>query len=127
IAAGCRQAGCALVGGETAEMPGFYAAGEYDLAGFCVGVVEKGKQADGSAIRDGDRLLGLASSGLHSNGYSLARSILFDGLGMDPASHVPELGCTLAEELLRPTRIYARSLLYLARAGLLRGAAHITG
>ncbi|HJZ86922.1 MAG TPA: phosphoribosylformylglycinamidine cyclo-ligase [Polyangia bacterium] len=127
IADGCRLAGCALVGGETAELPGMYADGEYDLAGFCVGVADKARFVDGRAIEAGDRVLGLASSGLHSNGYALARKVLLERMGLALEKDVPELGCTLAEELLRPTRIYARSLVALARADLLRGAAHITG
>jgi phosphoribosylformylglycinamidine cyclo-ligase len=127
IADGCRQAGCALVGGETAELPGFYAAGEYDLAGFCVGVVEKSRRVDGSAIRAGDRLLGLASSGFHSNGYSLVRRVLLDEMKL-PLDRAPDgLDAPLADLLLRPTRIYVRSLRALYAADLLRGAAHITG
>jgi phosphoribosylformylglycinamidine cyclo-ligase len=127
IANGCAEAGCALVGGETAELPGFYAAGEYDLAGFCVGVVEKSKRVDGSAIVAGDRLLGLASSGFHSNGYSLVRRVLLEHMEL-PLHAVPEgFQASLAEVLLRPTRIYVRSVRALYAAGLLRGAAHITG
>jgi phosphoribosylformylglycinamidine cyclo-ligase len=127
IAEGCRQAGCALIGGETAEMPGMYPAGEYDLAGFCVGVVERARFVDGRTIAVGDPVLGLASSGLHSNGYALARRVLFERLGLQLDAHVAELGGPLVDELMRPTRIYARSLVRLARAGLLGGAAHITG
>ncbi len=127
IADGCQQAGCALVGGETAELPGFYADGEYDLAGFCVGVVERSRRIDGRAIQVGDRLLGLASSGFHSNGYSLVRRVLLEkmALGLDdvPAG----LDAPLGEVLLRPTRIYVKALRRLAAAELLRGAAHITG
>jgi phosphoribosylformylglycinamidine cyclo-ligase len=131
IADGCREAGCALVGGETAELPGFYAPGEYDLAGFCVGVVEKSTRVDGRAIEPGDRLLGLASSGFHSNGYSLVRRVLLEHMGLPldrpPAGLDGGGDRSLAELLLAPTRIYVRSLRALYGAGLLRGAAHITG
>lgn len=127
VAEGCRMAGCALLGGETAEMPGFYAAQDYDLAGFAVGVVEREKLIDGSAIRPGDVLLGLASSGLHSNGFSLARKVLLEIAGYSLKAVIPELGVSLGEELLRPTRIYVPSVLPLAQAGLIRGMAHITG
>ncbi len=131
IADGCREAGCALVGGETAELPGFYAAGEYDLAGFCVGVVEKSARVDGRAIEPGDRLLGLASSGFHSNGYSLVRRVLLEHMALRldrPAeSQGPLAERNLSEVLLAPTRIYVRSLRALYAKGLLRGAAHITG
>jgi phosphoribosylformylglycinamidine cyclo-ligase len=127
VAEGCRLAGCALLGGETAEMPGFYPAEDYDLAGFAVGIVEREALIDGSAIRPGDRLLGLASSGLHSNGFSLARKVLLEVAGYSLRDRVPALGCELGEELLRPTRIYVRSVLPLAREGRLRGMAHITG
>jgi phosphoribosylformylglycinamidine cyclo-ligase len=118
IAEGCHQAGCALIGGETAELPGMYAAGEYDLAGFAVGVVEKSKILDGARVRPGDRVVGLASSGLHSNGYSLARKI------------VERMGRSLsdfADQLLSPTRIYVRALRAAIAACEVRGAAHITG
>ena len=127
IADGCQQAGCALVGGETAELPGFYADGEYDLAGFCVGVVERSRRVDGSAIAPGDRLLGLASSGFHSNGYSLVRRVLLDEMGLRLDEVPPGLDAPLGEVLLRPTRIYVRALRRLAAAELLLGAAHITG
>ena len=119
IADGCVQAGCALIGGETAELPGMYSDGEYDLAGFAVGVVEKAAIVDGSAIRPGDRVLGLASSGLHSNGYSLARKALTETLALPLAE--------VAEALLAPTRIYVRALRAAFATGALRGAAHITG
>ncbi|HXJ20388.1 MAG TPA: phosphoribosylformylglycinamidine cyclo-ligase [Polyangia bacterium] len=127
IADGCQAAGCALLGGETAELPGFYAAGEYDLAGFCVGVVEKSRQVDGTAIRAGDGLLGLASSGFHSNGYSLVRKVFLDELRLDLAAAPPGFDEPLSQVLLRPTRIYVRALRALADADLMRGAAHITG
>ena len=127
IADGCQQAGCALVGGETAELPGFYADGEYDLAGFCVGVVERSRRVDGRAIQPGDRLLGLASSGFHSNGYSLVRRVLLEEMALPLAETPAGLDAPLGEVLLRPTRIYVRALRRLAAGDLLRGAAHITG
>ncbi len=127
IADGCQAAGCALLGGETAELPGFYADGEYDLAGFCVGVVEKSRRVDGRAIRAGDRLLGLASSGFHSNGYSLVRKVFLERLRFDLDRVPPGLSEPLGQALLRPTRIYVRAVRALAEADLLRGAAHITG
>ena len=127
IADGCQAAGCALLGGETAELPGFYADGEYDLAGFCVGVVEKSRRVDGTQIRPGDRLLGLASSGFHSNGYSLVRKVFLDEMRLDLAAAPKGFDEPLGQLLLRPTRIYVRSLRALAEADLLRGAAHITG
>jgi phosphoribosylformylglycinamidine cyclo-ligase len=127
IADGCQAAGCALLGGETAELPGFYAPGEYDLAGFCVGVVEKSRRVDGTAIRPGDRLLGLASSGFHSNGYSLVRKVFLEEMRLDLEATAPGLGESLGQALLRPTRIYVRAMRALADAELLRGAAHITG
>lgn len=127
IAAGCREAGCALIGGETAEMPGFYQEGEYDLAGFAVGVVDKAKIIDGMDIREGDTLVGLASNGLHSNGYSLVRKVFFEHRKMDVSMHVPELGSTLGEELLRPTRIYVKAFNALKERIRIKGIAHITG
>ncbi|HVZ74431.1 MAG TPA: phosphoribosylformylglycinamidine cyclo-ligase [Polyangia bacterium] len=127
IADGCKLAGCALVGGETAELPGFYAAGEYDLAGFCVGIVEKSARVDGRAIQPGDKLLGLASSGFHSNGYSLVRRVLLEHMGLALDARPAGLSRTLAETLLEPTRVYVKSIRALYAAGLLRGAAHITG
>lgn len=127
IAEGCRQAGCALIGGETAEMPGFYADGEYDVAGFTVGVVDRENIIDGSTIAVGNRLIGIASSGLHSNGYSLARKLIFECLGLSIDSPFPGTGRTVAEELLTPTRIYVRSILNLLKDFKINGIAHITG
>lgn len=127
IADGCIQAGCALIGGETAEMPGFYADGEYDMAGFTVGVVERDNLIDGSSITVGDRLIGLASTGLHSNGYSLARKVIFERMGLKIDSILPETGRTVADELLTPTRIYVKSVLNLLRDFKINGIAHITG
>jgi phosphoribosylformylglycinamidine cyclo-ligase len=127
IADGCKQAGCALIGGETAELPGFYAQGEYDLAGFCVGVVDKDKVINGSSLEPGDVLLGLASTGFHSNGYSLVRKVFLDEAGLDLASRPADLHVSLGEALICPTRIYVRALRRLAASGLMKGAAHITG
>ncbi len=127
IAAGCIESGCALIGGETAEMPGFYARGEYDLAGFAVGVVDRASLVDGRSIRQGDAVVGVASSGLHSNGYSLARKVFFDLHGMGIRKRLPELGATLGEELLRPTRIYVKAFHALKRKVAVKGMAHITG
>jgi len=127
IADGCKQAGCALIGGETAEMPGFYADGEYDLAGFTVGVVERDQIIDGSSITVGNKLIGIASTGLHSNGYSLARRILFDIMGLSINDTLPGIGSTVADTLLTPTRIYVRSILNLLKDFSIKGIAHITG
>jgi phosphoribosylformylglycinamidine cyclo-ligase len=127
IAAGCSQAGCALVGGETAEMPDFYAPGEYDLAGFAVGVVERSRIITGAEVAPGDRVLGLASSGLHSNGYSLARAVVFDRLGLKVDDVIPGVGRSVADELLAPTRIYVKPVLGLLRALPVRAMAHVTG
>lgn len=127
IAEGCRQAGCALIGGETAEMPGFYGVDEYDVAGFVVGVVDRDRIIDGSAITTGDTLIGLPSSGLHSNGYSLARKVLLEVGGYGMGSYVEELGRTVGEEMLEPTRIYIRQVLPLLEKYVIRGMAHITG
>lgn len=127
ISAGCIQAGCALIGGETAEMPGFYSDEEYDLAGFTVGVVDRDNIIDGSSITVGDKLIGLASSGLHSNGYSLARKIIFEKLGLGIDSIIPGLGTVVADELLTPTKIYVKTVLNLLRDFRINGIAHITG
>lgn len=131
ISRGCLEADCALLGGETAIMPGVYQTGDYDLAGFCVGVVERKHLIDGSAMADGDVLLGVASSGLHSNGYSLARRIVFDLAGLSVGDHVEELGRTVGEELLEPTRIYAKPLRRVQShykvKNVIHGIAHITG
>ena len=127
IAEGCRQAGCALIGGETAEMPSFYAEGEYDLAGFAVGVVDRPKIIDGRSIVPGDALIGLASTGLHSNGYSLARRVLFDQANLSVTSRLPELDQSLGDVLLTPTRIYAKQILTLIQECSINGMAHITG
>ena len=127
IAAGCKKAGCALIGGETAEMPDFYEENEYDMAGFAVGLVDNSEIIDGSSIAVGHRIIGLASSGLHSNGYSLARRIIFDKLGLKPDSFVSELNRTVAEELLEPTNIYVEPVLHLLRKYRVHGMAHITG
>jgi len=127
IADGCKQAGCALIGGETAEMPGFYADGEYDVAGFAVGVVDRDLIIDGSGISVGNRLIGIASSGLHSNGYSLVRKLIFDRLGLSINSDLPGVGTSVADALLTPTRIYVRSILNLIKNFSINGIAHITG
>jgi phosphoribosylformylglycinamidine cyclo-ligase len=131
VADGCKQAGCALLGGETAELPGLYAKGEYDLAGFAVGVVERKNVIDGSQVEPGDIILGLPSSGLHSNGYSLARKALLEKAGLKLGAKAPGLGCTLGEELLKPTRIYVKPVLaafgaYAVKRPI-RALAHITG
>ena len=127
IAEGCRQAGCALIGGETAEMPSMYAEGEYDLAGFAVGVVDRSRIIDGKDIVPGDLLVGLASTGLHSNGYSLARRVLLEDGGLTVKSRISDLDQPLGEVLLTPTRIYAKQILALAADYPIKGLAHITG
>jgi len=123
----CSENGCALIGGETAEMPGFYNSGEYDLAGFIVGVVDKPKLIDGREIQNGDRLIGLPSTGLHTNGYSLARRIVFDQLGLRFDSLVPEVGDTVAGALLRTHRSYLKCMRPVLERNLVKGMAHITG
>ena len=127
IAEGCKQAGCSLIGGETAEMPGFYPEGEYDLAGFAVGVVDKDKIINGSDIKEGDVLIGLVSSGLHSNGYSLVRKLFFDIKKMDASAYIPELGTSIGEELLKPTKIYVKAFNSIKDKIKVKGMAHITG
>ncbi len=127
LARGCRNNGCALIGGETAEMPGLYVSGEYDLAGFIVGAAERRAMLTGASIRPGDVLLGLPSSGLHTNGYSLARKLLFEVAGMQVDHRVPEWNCTVGEELLKVHRSYLKPIRALLEAKLLKGAAHITG
>jgi len=127
IAEGCRRAGCALVGGETAEMNALYAPGEYDLAGFAVGVVERSGIVTGAEVRPGDRVLGLASSGLHSNGYTLARKVIFERLGLKPGDTVPGLDRSAADLLLEPTRIYVKPVLSLLRSVPVLAMAHVTG
>jgi phosphoribosylformylglycinamidine cyclo-ligase len=127
IAAGCKEAECSLIGGETAEMPGFYGVGEYDLAGFVVGIADNEQLLDGSEIAVGHQLIGLSSSGLHSNGYSLVRKIFFEELKMSVNDRVEEFGRSLGEELLEPTRIYRRAITNLWRDFHVYGIAHITG
>jgi phosphoribosylformylglycinamidine cyclo-ligase len=127
VARGCRENGCALIGGETAEMPGFYADGEYDIAGFIVGVVEQARIVDGRAIGPGDVLVGVPSAGLHTNGYSLARRVLFEMAKWTPGTLVPELGATIGDVLLAPHRSYLSSVRPLFDARLVKGLAHITG
>jgi len=127
IVQGCKEAGCSLIGGETAEMPGFYSKGEYDLSGFAVGVVDKGSIIDGSKIKEGDVIIGIASNGLHSNGYSLVRRLFLDIGKMDIHTYVPDIENTLGEELLRPTRVYAKACMNLKKTLEIKGMAHITG
>lgn len=127
IARGCKANGAALIGGETAEMPGLYAPGDYDLAGFIVGAVERKRMLTGARVKKGDVLIGLPSTGLHTNGYSLARKLLFDVAGYKPDTHVPEIGSTVADALLAVHRSYLKPLRALDDAKLLKAAAHITG
>lgn len=126
VAEGCRQAGCSLIGGETAEMPGFYPVDEYDLAGFTVGIMDRAKSIDGSKIAEGDALIGIASSGIHSNGYSLVRKV-FDINRESLDTYIDELGETLGETLLKPTKIYVRPVLKLIESLDVKGLSHITG
>ena len=126
VAEGCVQSGCALIGGETAEMPGFYPEDEYDVAGFAVGIVDRKKIIDGKKIKEGDVVIGLPSSGIHSNGYSLVRKLLApDSKNINKI--IPELGCTLGEELLRPTKLYVKTILKLVKEHEIKGIANITG
>ncbi len=127
IVRGCRDAGCALIGGETAEMPGFYQGKEYDLSGFAVGIVDKAKIIDGSKIKQGDAIIGIASNGLHSNGYSLVRKVFFDRKKMKVTSALKGLPTTLGRELLKPTRIYVKAFAALKNRVRVKGMAHITG
>jgi len=127
VVKGCIEAECSLIGGETAEMPGFYKRGEYDLAGFAVGIVEDSQVIDGSGVTVGDKLIGIASNGLHSNGFSLVRKLVFGQLKLDLEKRVEEIGEVLGEELLRPTRIYVKAVLNLVRDFNIVGIAHITG
>ncbi len=127
IAVGCQEAKCSLIGGETAEMAGFYGDGEYDLAGFVVGLADNEELLDGSEIAVGHQLIGIRSSGLHSNGYSLVRKVFFEDLKMSVTDYVEDFGRTLGEELLEPTRIYARTIMNLRRDFRLSGISHITG
>jgi phosphoribosylformylglycinamidine cyclo-ligase len=127
VAQGCRENGCVLLGGETAEMPGFYAEGEYDVAGFIVGVVDRAKVIDGHAVEPGDVLLGLPSAGLHTNGYSLARKLFFEVAGYGVDTRLDALGETVGEALLRPHLSYLRPLEALLDTGSLKALAHITG
>lgn len=127
LARACRDNGCALLGGETAEMPGFYADGEYDLAGFIVGIVDHETLVDGRSIAEGDVLIGLPSSGLHTNGYSLARRVIFDHLGLGVDDRVDQLGTTVGEALLVPHRSYLHAVYPLVTKGAIKGMAHITG
>ncbi len=127
VAEGCLQSNCSLIGGETAEMPGFYPIDEYDIAGFAVGVADKSKILTGDKIKVGDVVLGLPSSGLHSNGFSLVRKVLFDKANLDVDDPIPDLGMKLGEALLTPTRIYVKDVLPLVQQDLIKGMAHITG
>ena len=127
IAKGCNESGCALIGGETAEMPGFYKDDEYDLAGFCVGVVERDRLIDGSEIGVGDQIIGLASSGIHSNGLSLARKVLFEDSNLNVDDRLEDLETSVGQELLRPTKIYVKSLLNIIKNFNVKGLIHITG
>jgi phosphoribosylformylglycinamidine cyclo-ligase len=123
----CKENGCALIGGETAEMPALYQAGEYDLAGFIVGVVDQKEIIDGKSIKPGDIVIGMASTGLHTNGFSLARKLFFDELQLKPSKHIDELGCTVAEALMAVHRSYLKPVMKLKESVTIHGLAHITG
>ncbi|MFW5986312.1 MAG: phosphoribosylformylglycinamidine cyclo-ligase [Halanaerobiales bacterium] len=127
IVTGCKRAECSLIGGETAELPDFYNKGEYDLAGFTVGIVDESEIITGEDITPGDKVIGLASNGVHSNGYSLVRKIFFEMAGAGPDKYYKELQCSLGEELLKPTRIYVKTVLKLLKKYKIKGIAHITG
>lgn len=127
VASGCRKAGCALIGGETAEMPGFYEAGEYDMAGFAVGVVDRDRIIDGSQIKPGDVIMGLPSSGIHSNGYSLVRKVFFEQCGYDVNTSLEAFESTLGDVLLTPTRIYVEAVMKILEKVNVHGMSHITG
>ncbi|QKE74825.1 phosphoribosylformylglycinamidine cyclo-ligase [Arthrobacter citreus] len=127
VSDGCIQAGCSLIGGETAEMPGFYPEDEYDIAGFAVGIADKSKLVTGLSIKEGDFLLGISSNGIHSNGYSLVRKVLLEKGGLALDQHIDQLGHTLGEELLRPTKIYVKPILNVLKKTEVKGMAHITG
>lgn len=127
VARACKESGCALIGGETAEMSGFYAPGEYDIAGFSVGVAERNKMITGDKVKAGDVLLGLPSTGVHSNGYSLVRKLCFDVMQFKADTYIPEFGKTLGEELLTPTRLYPKTVLPMIKQFDLHGMVHITG
>lgn len=127
ITSGCREAGCALIGGEIAEMPSFYKEGEYDLAGFVVGAVDQDKIIDGSKVKSGDKIVGIASSGVHSNGYSLVRKIVFEKLNLNLDERIEAFGRTLGEELLEPTKIYVKPVLEIVSEFHVHGISHITG
>jgi len=127
IVRGCKEAGCVLLGGETAEMPGFYKRDEFDLAGFVVGVVNKKELIDGSSVKEGDQVIGMSSNGLHSNGYSLARKVLFEKLRLKLSDKPSPLKSTVGEELMKPTKIYVRTVLSLKKTFKINAIAHITG
>lgn len=127
VSNGCVKAGCALIGGETAEMPSLYEEDEYDLAGFCVGIVDKSKIINGSTIEAGDKIIGLPSSGIHSNGYSLVRKIVFEVQNLQWDTFIPELGTSIGEELLKPTRIYTNPVYEMLEKFNIKGISHITG
>lgn len=127
VANACEESGCALLGGETAEMAGFYGDGDYDVAGFAVGIVDRPKLITGEHIKSGDVILGLPSSGVHSNGFSLVRKIVFDHKNLSIDEHIPEFGKTLGEELLTPTRLYSKAVLPLIQENYIKGMVHITG